>query len=380
MQMEHLQRELEKYGYQRIPSNVEQISLFFRIEERQAMGVCLIDDRSQVLGENGMFETVMQKTELLLEGKAQACRVLGLIVTEHMEQEKRRQNSRYNFWLIDTTLKQRIVFENQPGHFFGLEQIVDQVLEKERGESGQGTTWAKQDAERGKENVHTRKNGWNGRFRRTYTSGNVQPWSRYAFSVNTMIVLVNVLLFLWMSLSSENSSLWLYRHGAIQVAEFIADPQWWRLLASAFLHFSFSHLFGNMVVLWYIGNFLEQLIGWWRYLLLYLAVAVGANVLSVAWYWYTYDWNVLTAGASGAIFGVVGMMLYIVIRERGHIQGVTIQQMVLMVIFTLYTGFANSGVNNSAHVGGLMVGFLCGLLFYRGPVRDGGRRFWAGKR
>ncbi len=351
MQVEHLQNELEKNGYQRIPSNIEQISLFFRVEDQLAVGICLVDNRGQVVKENSLFETVMHKTEILLKEKAQQVRVIALIITDQMELEKQRQNTPYAFWVIDTSLDEKIVFENQPGNFYGLEQIVDHVLQ----ESGK------------KHCQNSDKQDWN------------DKWKNSLFSVNTGIVLVNVLLFLWMEFSRDANSVWMYRHGAIHIADFLLDPQWWRLLASAFLHFSFSHLLGNMVVLWYIGNFLERLIGWWRYFLFYLIAAVGANIISVAWYWYIGDWNVLTAGASGAIFGVVGMMLFIILRERGRVQGITLQQMLFMVIFTLYAGFANSGVNNSAHVGGLVIGFLCGIIFYRGTVKREKNHFWAEK-
>ena len=345
MQLDHLKKELEQNGYHRIPSNMDVISLYYRIEGTLAIGICLVDNRGQVLKENGLFETVMQKTEPLLKTKAEQVRVMALIVTDHMEWEKSRQSIPYPYWLVDTTLKQRIVFENQPTHFFGVEEIVEKVLEEPRIQNF---------------NSHVKS----------------RAWRNHIFSVNTLILVINVVLFIWMELSTQMEDLWLYRHGAIHVGAFIQNPQWWRLLASAFLHFSFSHLFGNMVVLWYMGNFLEQRIGSWRYLLFYVIVAVGANVISIIWYWYTYDWDVLTAGASGAIFGVVGMMAFIVICERGRVPGITIQQMILMVIFTLYTGFANGGVNNSAHVGGLVIGLLCGLIFYRGPVKNGQNHSW----
>ena len=93
MQVEHLQNELEKNGYQRIPSNIEQISLFFRVEDQLAVGICLVDNRGQVVKENSLFETVMHKTEILLKEKAQQVKVIALIITDHMELEKQRQNT-----------------------------------------------------------------------------------------------------------------------------------------------------------------------------------------------------------------------------------------------------------------------------------------------
>ena len=132
MQLDHLKKELEQNGYHRIPSNMDVISLYYRIEGTLAIGICLVDNRGQVLKENGLFETVVQKTELLLKTKAEQVRVMALIVTDHMEWEKSRQSIPYPYWLVDTTLKQRIVFENQPTHFFGVEEIVEKVLEEPR--------------------------------------------------------------------------------------------------------------------------------------------------------------------------------------------------------------------------------------------------------
>ena len=88
------------------------------------------------------------------------------------------------------------------------------------------------------------------------------------------------------------------------------------------------------------------------------------NILS-AW------WDILTgsmavsAGASGAIFGIIGALLYVAIRNRGRIGEISGKGLVFMVVLTLYYGFTSGGVDNMAHIGGLATGFLMGVLLYR---------------
>ena len=83
---------------------------------------------------------------------------------------------------------------------------------------------------------------------------------------------------------------------------------------------------------------------------------------------------VVSAGASGAIFGVVGGLLTAVLRNKGRLEDLNIRQLVFMAALSLYLGFTESGVDNVAHVAGLLLGILFGLILYRKPKRDVDRR------
>ena len=72
----------------------------------------------------------------------------------------------------------------------------------------------------------------------------------------------------------------------------------------------------------------------------------------------------VSAGASGAVFGIIGALLYVAIRNRGKIGTVTGRGLVLMVVLSLYYGFTSGGVDNLAHIGGLAAGFILGVLLY----------------
>ena len=109
MELEQLAKKMEEDGYQRIASNVEQITLFLKREGEKTCGVCLVDDRTGILDGSAMFETVMKKTE----EKLKDCEhdLLALIVTNDVEREKLHQESSYAFWLLDVVGGRRIVFE-----------------------------------------------------------------------------------------------------------------------------------------------------------------------------------------------------------------------------------------------------------------------------
>lgn len=140
------------------------------------------------------------------------------------------------------------------------------------------------------------------------------------------------------------------------------------------MHFGINHLVNNMLVLFFLGDNLERAVGHWRYLIIYLLSGLGAGSLSVYMMIRSGDYAV-SAGASGAIFGMVGALLYIVIRNRGRLENVTTKRLGFMILLSLYLGFTSSGVDNMAHVGGLISGFLLAVLLYHkkkkgGPVRN----------
>ena len=108
-----------------------------------------------------------------------------------------------------------------------------------------------------------------------------------------------------------------------------------------------------------------RLIGSFKFLLIYCVSGIGANLISLAMDFYTGNLAV-SAGASGAIFGLLGALLWVVIRNRGKVGRLTGRGMLFMVLLSLYFGFTSTGVDNAAHVGGLICGFLTAVLLYHG--------------
>ena len=183
--------------------------------------------------------------------------------------------------------------------------------------------------------------------------------------VNGAIIIINIIIFLLPDVFSFlTDKEWIYENGAVIPVLVVENGEYYRLITSVFLHFSIRHLLNNMLVLFILGDRLEQILGGVRYLLFYLLCGLGANIVSLIFDLKMGDWYTMSAGASGAIFGVVGGLMWIVFMNRGRLGDLSSGQLAVMAFFTLYLGFTSSGVDNAALVGGLLVGILLGIPFY----------------
>lgn len=148
--------------------------------------------------------------------------------------------------------------------------------------------------------------------------------------------------------------------------------QWWRLLSSTFVHFGLLHIAFNMWALYASGRMVERLFGSTRFVLLYLFAGVAASMVSVLW-----NPAVNSAGASGAIFGVFGGLLAFVMNPRNQVpQSVMVEHRnstMLFAGYTLFYGAAHSGIDNAAHIGGLLAGLAMGFVLAR-PLTAEARR------
>lgn len=156
----------------------------------------------------------------------------------------------------------------------------------------------------------------------------------------------------------------VYYSGVLDWSAVLNRGEYYRLFTSMFLHFGFEHFFQNMIFLFLVGCFLETAMGSVKYFIFYILTGLGAGICSLA-YDASFQLNVVSAGASGAIFGVVGGLFWVVIRNKGRYKGIGIPGMLLMIVGTLYYGFTSSDVDNVAHMGGFLCGILLGIVFYR---------------
>ena len=188
------------------------------------------------------------------------------------------------------------------------------------------------------------------------------------------IAAANVLIFLGLSfMGMTEDSAFMMEHGAMYVPYLMNGERYYTLITSMFLHFGFQHLMSNMISLGVMGWQLESAIGRIRYLLIYLLSGIGGNLLSLAADIHGGEYAV-SAGASGAIFGIIGALLYIAIRNYGRVGSVSGRGIVFMIVVTFYYGYSNTGVDNYAHIGGLISGFLLAVILYHKSGRKKGTR------
>ncbi len=168
--------------------------------------------------------------------------------------------------------------------------------------------------------------------------------------ITYILLALNFAMFLIPSLLGNMDQ--FYNWGATY-GPFIRMGQYYRLLTGAFIHGGIFHLLFNMYALLIIGSQLESFIGKSRYLLVYLFSAICASLLSI-----TMNGNVASVGASGAIFGLLGALLYFGYHYRVYLGGVIKSQIIPIIVINLVLGFMMPDVDNAAHIGGLIGGCL----------------------
>ena len=122
----------------------------------------------------------------------------------------------------------------------------------------------------------------------------------------------------------------------------------------------------NMLVLICAGPILEKAMGHIKYLCLYLIAGVGGSTLSYVQMIARGKYDV-SAGASGAIFGIIGALLWIVMIHKGRYESLTGKGLLFMIVISLYYGITSVDVDNWAHIGGLAMGFVLAIILYWKP-------------
>ncbi|MCD7764675.1 MAG: rhomboid family intramembrane serine protease [Lachnospiraceae bacterium] len=183
--------------------------------------------------------------------------------------------------------------------------------------------------------------------------------------VNLAIVLTNIIVFVILSIIGDTEDgYFMVMHGANFAPYVVEYGQYYRLFTCMFLQFGVQHLFNNMLVLIFLGDDLERLAGKLRFLIIYFGGGLIGNIVSVAYDMRTGEYSV-SAGASGAIFAVIGALLAVVILNKGKIPAYTRRRMFLMASLSVLQGLTATGIDNCAHIGGMVSGFLLAMLFHR---------------
>ena len=154
--------------------------------------------------------------------------------------------------------------------------------------------------------------------------------------VTVFLMILNILLFLVVDFTGGTSdTMHMVNCGAAFAPAIIENHEIYRLFTSMFLHFGIEHLANNMLVLFVLGQRLEPVVGKIKFILIYLLGGLGGNILSLYMEIRKEEYAV-SAGASGAVFAIMGAMIYVVVRNRGRIQDISTRQIMIMAAFSLY--------------------------------------------
>jgi len=202
-----------------------------------------------------------------------------------------------------------------------------------------------------------------------------KPWVTYGLiGVNSAVFLF--CLAIGVSATSPDPVTMHHLGGSSKVAT-LGMGEWWRVLTAAFLHYGVIHLALNMYSLYALGGPVERLVGRPAYGAIYLVSALFGGVVSLL----TMGGNSVSAGASGAVFGVMGALGAFLLVNRARVEPDVwkreMTQLGIMLAVNLVYGFTNPRIDNGAHVGGLLAGAGATWLLAR-PMELGVRKKRAG--
>lgn len=366
--------KLQQKNYHKVTVNVDGIYLYYTVILEQAY-VILLYNMNQ--GNEFTKEQCENITDQVMSqfGKKnfEQIHILNLLCTNNTEKVKNIPSVLENCWIVDTKERKLILFEHQNSSFLDMRTMIEEILKPIIIEPYK-YEYTGEDREIYKKDTYTtpinnnegrshNTNNYGGQSQRNYSRRN------YFTICNTLIILINVIIFFYLEMNGSTMDTdYMLNNGAMFWPYVVTYEEYHRLFTYMFLHFGFRHLANNMIILIFIGDNLERAAGKIRYLLIYLGSGVIAGVASMG-YNMIQNNNVVAVGASGAIFGVVGSMLYIVLVNRGRLEDISTGQLIIFAILSIYSGFSSQEIDNVAHIAGFIAGLLIAALIYRKPKK-----------
>lgn len=341
MILTNLRRYFEQHDFTRIQVNVSWIYIYYTVVTESIYAVMLVDFDNGLEFTKEEYHKIKNQIVWNFLGKGYSdINLLGILLGLNIGQMWEICGQDDLNWIVDTETDRLILYENQTTDFLGLKSVVESIL------SGDTSSIS------------------------IVTGNKSIKWYAYFGLCNTLIVLANIIVFILTEKGiRESGSVYLLDHGAL-FGRLVIDGEYYRLITCMFLHGGIDHIVNNMLILLFIGDNLERSIGKVKYLIIYFISGILAGVASIS-YNMAKGVNVVSVGASGAIFGVIGALAYIVAINKGRLEDINKRQMLLFVALSLYGGFINRGVDNAAHIGGLIAGVLIAVLLYRKPkIKD----------
>lgn len=328
---EKIEKLFEDNGYLSWETEWEETELFYKQEGHKVYGVLVVDAEHGLGLTEAAYQGIRQRiAEWMMQtispqeypmGREE---ILTLIIGGNMEWIQHLCASEEGIWAYRPENGRLVIYENQPGDFYGLRSGLESIPQK-------------------------------------------KAWELPLFT--GIIAAINVIVFVVLEcMGSTESATFIAEHGGMYPDFVLEEGEWWRILTAMFLHFGAAHLLNNMVIFCCVGSRLERAVGYIRFLVIYFLSGIGGGLLSLFMMVHTGDYAV-SAGASGAIFGVIGGFLWAVIRHRGRLEGVTARGMMLMITLSLYYGFSTIGIDNWCHVGGIITGFVVSVILYHGKCQ-----------
>lgn len=349
---EYLEKLLLESSYQKILSNLSEITLYASYMESRVQVVQVMDFREKTLVTKEQYEMIRNSAENFFKNRGfLTVHMLTIILTPSqnvMEAKKFVLDDKF-CWIVDTSLNTLVVSRNQNKDFYGLKNLVYQACALASDSAPIPEPLPSYTPGRADKQKKARK--------KSFLANNYAP-------LNMIIIGINVAAFIYLSIIGSTLDLeFMLKYGVLYVPYIMEYHEFYRFLTCMFLHFGFQHLAGNMVVLFFLGDNVERAVGKVKYLIIYIGSGLLGSFGSFV-FAYLFNQNIVSAGASGAIFGMIGALLWIVICNRGRLEDMTTFRLSLLIFYALYSGVTGENIDNAAHIAGLVGGFLLAVILY----------------
>ena len=338
MEIGQITNQLLRAGFSRAVVNGKHVEVALKDRNGEAYAVVLVDCRyfPDMSVEN--YENMLRGIRSsLYRYDFSEVHLLSVLYTETPQDVKELVAGFGDHWVIDAKEQKLLIYENQIVSFLDAKEIIEEAILYENPQMAEDIRKIKQN-------------------RKIFT----ENWCTYG------LVLINVIVFFVLSMYGDTEDgYFMEQHGAMSIS-LVGQGIWqYRLFASIFMHFGIGHLMNNMFTLLIMGMYVEKRMSKWKYLTIYLGAGIIGNLVSLYYYITTHQMNVVCAGASGAVFGLMGALLWIVICNYGRVEGLSWTQIAFLILMCIYIGFSDSSVGNAAHIGGVIGGFIFAMFLVR---------------
>ncbi|WP_312101121.1 rhomboid family intramembrane serine protease [Lachnoclostridium sp.] len=383
-------------GCQRLQVNASGMDVLYQTKLEQCTVYWLIEiyNGTEIL--NDQYQNIKRQIETAFLSRGyQKVLVHAILCTKNTDAVMKICRMSESACIVDMLQFRLMLFEGQArdenGIFRGLEQLISEYGRSYFTSHGkQNSTYRNGNYQDGFGTDYQHHQGSQGAYQQgnsnyqTDTSyrgnnGNFQSGTSYQrnngifsrIGIATIIIIaINAAVFFYTDLSGNYDK--IVSKGCIFWPLIKYHNEYYRLFTYQFLHANISHLANNMLILAIMGSTLERHVGKFKYLLIYFLSGIVAGIASMS---YNMQKGLLSnsIGASGAIFGVIGAIALIVVVNKGRLETIGTRQIIIFIALSLYGGFTSQGVDNAAHVGGLLAGFFIAMLVYRkkrGRIRE----------
>ena len=339
-----MRKKLEQYliseGFFALTSNLSEITAMVKFENNLLNILQIIDYKKDLYLDNEQYEEVKRSLKDTFREKGfSEIHILSLIISENRDKGDLLGKEDPFCWQLDMRTQELVIEEDKQPDFYGMKGVLQNFLVK-----------FKENPEQFNETVEE-EIPLPGRKEKIIAYFKKAPY------VSLFFILLNLILCFCCIMNPKL----FYGMGCVSLA-YVEQGDFYRLLSAVFLHGSLDHFFSNMLLLYFLGDILENKVGRLRFVFVYMAAGILGNVLS-CFHEYRLGEYYISYGASGAVFGLIGMLFYLVIRRDERIR-ISMPAMLFMVAYCIYSSFVGEHINVAAHLGGLISGMLLMFVLY----------------